>query len=85
MKMLLIATTALVCVTSLAMAATLPDRQIGSSHSGLTTNEEFLCNYGFTVSTLTSSSASGLIVWRCTSVSPVACITLQANWSGESG
>jgi hypothetical protein len=55
MKMLLIATTALVCVTSLAMAATLPDRQIGSSHSGLTTNEEFLCNYGFQLQVHASS------------------------------
>jgi hypothetical protein len=47
MKMLLIATTALVCVTSLAMAGTLPERQAGSGHSGLDTNGEFLCNYGF--------------------------------------
>jgi hypothetical protein len=47
MKMLLIATTALVCVTSLAMAGTLPERQAGSGHGGLDTNGEFLCNYGF--------------------------------------
>lgn len=47
MKMLLIATTALVCVTSLATAGTLPERQAGSGHSGLDTNQEFLCNYGF--------------------------------------
>jgi len=47
MKMLLIATTALVCVTSLAMAGTLPERQPGSGHSALDTNGEFLCNYGF--------------------------------------
>src|SRR5579871_3444543 len=47
MKMLLIATTALVCVTTLAAAGTLPERQTGSSYSGLDTNHEFLCNYGF--------------------------------------
>jgi len=44
--MLLIATTALVCVTSLATAGTLPERQAGSDHSGLDTNQEFLCTYG---------------------------------------
>lgn len=47
MKMLLIATTALVCVTSLAAADTLPERQSGSGHGGLDTNQEFLCTYGF--------------------------------------
>jgi hypothetical protein len=47
MKMLLIATTALVCVTSLAVAGTLPERQLGSGYSGLDTNQEFLCTYGF--------------------------------------
>src|ERR1700730_618361 len=47
MKMLLIATTALVCVTSLAMAGTLPERQAGSGSGGLDTNQEFLCTYGF--------------------------------------
>ncbi len=49
MKMLLIATTALVCVTSLATAGTLPERQAGSGHSRLDANQEFLCNYGFKV------------------------------------
>lgn len=47
MKMLLVATTALVCVTSLAMAGTLPERQAMSGHSGLDNNQEFLCTYGF--------------------------------------
>lgn len=47
MKMLLIATTALVCVTSLAMGGTLPERHAGSGDSGLDTNQEFLCNHGF--------------------------------------
>jgi hypothetical protein len=47
MKMLLIATTALVCVNSLAMAGTLPERQAGSGYGGLDTNQEFLCTYGF--------------------------------------
>jgi hypothetical protein len=61
MKMLLIATTALVCVTSLAMAATLPERQAGSGHSGLGTNEEFLCTYGFKLHAFRSSS---LHSWR---------------------
>ena len=51
MRMLLIATTALVGVASLAMAATLPDRQTASAHGGLNTNEEFLCNYGFQLQT----------------------------------
>jgi hypothetical protein len=61
MKMLLIATTALVCVTSLAMAATLPDRQTGSAHGGLNTNEEFLCTYGFR---LTAYASSSLLRWE---------------------
>jgi hypothetical protein len=56
MKMLLIATTALVCVTSLAMAGTLPERQAGSGHSGLGTNQEFLCTYGFRLYAYASSS-----------------------------
>jgi hypothetical protein len=47
MKILLVATTALVCVTSLGMAGTLPERRVGSGHSGLDANQEFLCNYGF--------------------------------------
>ncbi len=59
MKMLLIATTALVCVTSLAMAGTLPERQAGSGHSGLDTNQEFLCTYGFRLYAHASSSAAG--------------------------
>ena len=58
MKMLLIATTALVCVTSLAMAATLPERQTGSAHGGLNTNEEFLCNYGFQLQTTVYSGGA---------------------------
>jgi hypothetical protein len=49
MKMLLIATTALVCVTSLAAAGTLPERQAGSGQSALDSNDEFLCNYGFKI------------------------------------
>jgi hypothetical protein len=49
MKMLLIATTALVGVTSLAMAATLPERQAVVGHSALDTNDEFLCTYGFNI------------------------------------
>jgi hypothetical protein len=49
MKMLLIATTALVCVTSLAAAGTLPERQTGSGQSSLDSNDEFLCNYGFKI------------------------------------
>jgi hypothetical protein len=47
MKMLLIATTALVCVTSFAAAGSRPERQAGSGQSGLNTNQEFLCTYGF--------------------------------------
>lgn len=47
MKMLLIATTALVCVTSLAEAGSLPESQTGSGHGALTANDEFLCTYGF--------------------------------------
>ena len=54
MKMLLIATTALVCVTSLAAAGTLPERQAGSSPTGLDTNQEFLCTYGFKLQTYTA-------------------------------
>ena len=49
MKVLLIATTALICVTSFARAGTLPERQAGSSQSGLDANQEFLCTYGFTL------------------------------------
>jgi hypothetical protein len=61
MKMLLIATTALVCVTPLAMAGTLPDRQAGSGPRGLDTNAEFLCNYGFK---LLTASDDGFVVWN---------------------
>jgi hypothetical protein len=61
MKMLLIATTALVCVTSLATAGTLPERQAGSGHSGLNANQEFLCNYGFRL--YSDSDNSGLF-WK---------------------
>ncbi len=61
MKMLLIATTALVCVTSLAMAGTLPERQAGSGHSGLNTNQEFLCNYGFK---LHAASDDSFLFWN---------------------
>jgi hypothetical protein len=50
MKLLLIATTALVCVTSLASAGTLPERQAGSGYRGLDTNGEFLCTYGVKIS-----------------------------------
>ncbi len=57
MKLLLIATTALVCVTSLATAGTLPERQPGSIHSQLDSNGEFLCNYGFELSTSYLSSS----------------------------
>src|ERR1700688_211176 len=49
MKMLLIATTALVCVTSLATAGTLPERQAGSGYGGLDNNQQFLCTYGFQI------------------------------------
>lgn len=56
MKTLLIATTALVCVTSLATAGTLPRRETGSSQSRLDTNGEFLCNYGFQLYTYVDSS-----------------------------
>jgi hypothetical protein len=58
MKMLLIATTALVCVTSLATAGTLPERQAGSGHSRLDANQEFLCNYGFKLRVFGYSSSS---------------------------
>ena len=47
MKMLLIATTALVCVTSFAAAGTRSESQARSGQSGLNTNQEFLCTYGF--------------------------------------
>jgi hypothetical protein len=47
MKMLLVATTALVCVASVGMAGTLPIRQVGFGRSGMDANQEFLCNYGF--------------------------------------
>lgn len=49
MKLLLIATTALVCVTSLATAGTLPERETGSSQTRLDTNGEFLCTYGIKI------------------------------------
>ncbi len=59
MKLLLIATTALVCVTSLVTAGTLPERPLGSRQSGLDTNGEFLCNHGFKIHTTISSGNSG--------------------------
>ena len=62
MKALLIATTALVCVTSLAMAGTLPDRQAATGRRGPDTNEKFLCNYGFQIYASVSSS-SYIEVW----------------------
>ncbi len=61
MKMLLIATTALVCVTSLAVAGTLPERQTRSSYSGLDTNKEFLCTYGYK---LHASSDDSMLFWN---------------------
>jgi hypothetical protein len=57
MKTLLIVTTALVCVTSLAMAGSLPERQSGSGYGVTDTNEEFLCNYGFHLYISVSSSS----------------------------
>ncbi len=57
MKSLLIATTALVSVFSLVSATGQPDRQAASDHYTPDANREFLCNYGFTVSTVTSSSS----------------------------
>lgn len=59
MKMLLIATTALVCVTSLATANALPERWTGSSRNGLDTNGEFLCTYGFNISAFGDDSLFG--------------------------
>lgn len=47
MKMLLVATTALVCVTSLATASALAERHANPSYGELDANDEFLCNYGF--------------------------------------
>ena len=61
MKMLLIATTALVCVTSLAMAGTLPERRAGSGPIGLDTNQEFLCTYGFR---LYAATDTGQLFWN---------------------
>ncbi len=63
MKSLLIATTALVSVFSLTPAAGQPARQAASDHYPLDANREFLCNYGFAVSTLTSAS-SAFVSWR---------------------
>jgi hypothetical protein len=45
MRTLLIATTALVCVASLATGAPLPERQVGPG--GLDANQQFICTYGF--------------------------------------
>jgi hypothetical protein len=61
MKLLLIATTALVCVASLATAGTLPERQAGSGHSALDANGEFLCNYGFK---LHAASDDSFLFWN---------------------
>ena len=61
MKALLIATTALVCVTSFAAAGTLPERQADSRHSGVDTNQEFLCTYGFK---LRASADDSLLFWN---------------------
>ena len=61
MKMLLTATTALVCVTSLAMAGTLPERQAGAGRSALDTNQEFLCTYGFK---LNAASDDSFVSWN---------------------
>jgi len=46
MKTLLVATTALISVASLALAGPLPAREPESSHYGLSTNDRFLCDYG---------------------------------------
>jgi hypothetical protein len=68
MKMLLIATTALVCVTSLAVAGTLPERQAGSGHSGLDTNKEFLCSYGFRLYAVSEPDSSPFWIRAATPV-----------------
>ncbi|MGH6890554.1 MAG: hypothetical protein ACREHF_15430 [Rhizomicrobium sp.] len=57
MKSLLIATTALVSVFSLVSVTGQPARQAASDHYTPDANREFLCSYGFTVSTVTSSSS----------------------------
>ncbi|HTT85228.1 MAG TPA: hypothetical protein VMF67_17260 [Rhizomicrobium sp.] len=46
MKMLLVATTALVSVATLAFAGPLPAREIESSHYMFDANQTFLCDYG---------------------------------------
>lgn len=71
MKSLLIATTALVSVFSLAPAAALPARQAAPDHYTPDTNREFLCNYGYTVSTAASLSSSYIYDYWLRAATPV--------------
>lgn len=66
MTMLLLATTALVGVTSVAFGGPLPTREPDSSHYGFDANQTFLCNYGsFDIGVSWSGSASSSIIsWR---------------------
>ncbi len=90
MKLLLIATTALVCVTSLATAGTLPERQAGSGYSQIDSNGEFLCNYGFKIRAFASAQSSNSFYhsWVRAAVpvigegKPVNAITVEDSPSG---
>jgi hypothetical protein len=65
MRTLLIATTALISITSLAMAGPLPARKPASSAHAPNANQEFLCNYGFRIGTSVSwTSGSSLFYVR---------------------
>lgn len=71
MKSLLIATTALVSVFSLAPVAGMPTRQAASNHHQWDANREFLCNYGYTISTTASISSSYLYDYWLRAAIPV--------------
>lgn len=71
MKSLLIATTALVSVLSLTAQAGVPARQTASHYYPPDANREFLCNYGFTVSTKAYISSSYLYDYSVRAAIPV--------------
>jgi len=62
MKMLLIATTALISVASLAVSDPVSARGTGSGLYHFDANKEFLCNYGFTIYNVVQSYASGRVI-----------------------
>lgn len=71
MKSLLIATTALVSVFSLTSAAGQPAPLAASNHYVLDANLEFLCHYGFAVSTTTTSSLGSVYDYWKRAATPV--------------